>query len=660
MKAFSIQSSPTRSFFLDLDKFRGGSNTLLNESRLSSIYSPFIKNLQQVQDGIWKTRPGLSLYGSAIPSATSIDGAVTFKNTSGTLEVIVMAVIGGVGKLRKSTDNCVTWSAIDDTKTFTAGIRPTFLSINSRLYITNGTDPLSYYNSSTLTRYTAITNPSAPSLALTTLTTGSYSNYYKIVHVNDVGFTVASSVTGITTNKERSLWSGTEKVTVSYTPVAGATGTQIFWGDISGGEQFIGESTGSSYEDFGISLPNPYIDLPDDNTTGAPKFRSLEVSGNRIWGTKTESAKWRVYASGTGVYNGNFSPFYGGVYIDIEKGGMNEPQAVVHYRTGKGDPVITVICSDPFGNGTIFQVELTSTTIDTTTFTVPVAYKIVGATGGDSPSYVAKVNDDVIFGSRKRISSLKNKQQIFNVLSTEDMIPSIRNDYESLNHDNIGKFFIFHKTPRIYFGLTKSKTATENDITAVFDTERNNWNWYWDVGFKGMLEYSDSHGELRLLTIPTSGAQLSTLSDDNLGDYGSGFYQEYLSPLIPVHSDKTSLAKIRNVLFEIGSLRGKCFVEVIGVKKGKSKESLESEVLTESSGAVGYGADILSGFLFSGTSSTSTAAVLSTKTKNVRINEKLYYIQFRVYTSTLPTRFELLKIQAKGFLIPSRPDSSWN
>lgn len=658
MKAFTIPRTSTESYFLSLDKFRGGSNTLISEARLQPIYATFIRNLQQVQDGIWKTRPGLSYYGNAIPSATSIDSATTYKNGSN-LELIAMAVIGGVGKLRKSTDNGSTWSAIDDTKTFTAGIKPNFIAINSRLYISNGTDPLTYYDGSTLIQYTAISNPTTLTAALTTLTTGTYTNYYKYVAVNSVGFTVASSNVSQTTNKARDTWSGTEKVTLTLPAISGATGYQVFWGDVSGGEQYIGETSGTTYEDFGATVPNPYIDLPDDNTTGAPKFQSMEVSGNRMWGTKISSSKWRVYASGTGIYMGVFSPFYGGMYIDIEKGGINVPQAVVHYRTGKGDPVITVICSDPFGNGTIFQIEITSTTVDSTTFTVPVAFKIVGATGGDSPYFVTKVNDDVVFGSKKRISSLKNKQQIFNVLSTEDMISGLRNEYESLNHNKIDKFFAFYKTPRIYFSMVKSSTATENDITAVFDTERNNWNWYWDVGFKHMFEYADSTNT-RTLIVPTTGAQLSLLSDDNIGDYGSGFYQEYLSPLLPVNNDITTLAKIREVIYEVGSVRGTVYVEVVGIMKGHAKESIAGGYITEYQGSTGFGVDLFSGFQFSGTSSTSVSAPQSTRKKTVRVNKKLYAIQFRVYTSTQPTRFELLKIQAKGFTTPSRPDQSWN
>ena len=650
---------------LTIDKYRGGTNTLINETSLSQIFAKVSTDLWQVQDGIWKTRPGLSWYGEEISGETSIKNATVYKkdNTDGTYTLQIIA-IGGTGKVYKSEDNALTWTEVTGA-TFTGTAKPFFLQINNRLYISDGSSDLAYYDGTSLHTYTAIDNPSsAMTGALTSLTTGSYNNYYRYVAVNSVGFTAVSLSVNKTTNKHRDTWSGTDKITLTIPAVTGATGYQIFWGEIDGNEYFVGETTTTTWEDTGGGTfpQNPYLDTPDDNTTGAPKFQSMEVSGNRIWGTKIKDTRYRVYASGTGTNLGNFSPFYDGVYIDLEKGGPNEAQSVVHYRTGKGDPIVTVFCSDFTGNGSTFQIELTTLSVGDVTFVVPVAYKIVGATGADSPHFVCKVNDDIFAGNKKRVFSLRNKQQMFNILSTDDLITPNRPSYESLNHDNFDKYTMFYKAPRVYMSMTRSHSSTENDVTAIFDVERNNWNWAWSVGFRQFFEYKETDeagGQIRLLGV-TNSNKLTLIDENTLGDYGTGFYQEYLSPLFPVSQDVTDIAKIREVIFELGSLRGKAYVEVIGIRKGKGRESLASDSVEEISSSSGIGADLFSDFLFSGTNSSTSVTIQSTRKKTVKVGKKVYYIQFRVYTQSQPTQFELLKIQAKGFLMKSRPDSTWN
>ncbi len=66
-------------------------------------------------------------------------------------------------------------------------------------------------------------------------------------------------------------------------------------------------TTTTTYVDTGATDTNPYVVVPLDNTTAAPKFKQMELSGNRIWATGDPTNKYRVYVSGTGADIGTFS-----------------------------------------------------------------------------------------------------------------------------------------------------------------------------------------------------------------------------------------------------------------------------------------------------------------------------------------------------------------
>lgn len=648
-----LPASRTKEVFIEIKDFRGGTNTLISERRLDKKFATESVNLIQADDGIWKTRPGTNYYGQAIAGETSIDGATEFLKDDGTKELI--AISGGVAY--KSTDGG-SWTEITGA-TFTAGERPFFLQIGGRLYIATGADTLAYYDGTELLTYAAILAPNAPTGTLTTLTSGSFANYYRIVAVNDIGFTEPSASLSKPTNKQRGTWTSTEKIALAWDAVAGANGYQVFWGEFDGQETFLTSVSTNSWDDDGSIVANPYVETPDDNTTGAPRFRSMEVSGNRIWATYDPDNEYRVYFSGTGQYVGFFSPFYGGGYIDLEKGGRNKPVSAVHFRTGKGDPIITVLCSSPDGYGTIFQIELTAATVGDTTFTVPAAYKVVGSIGGSAPFGVVKSSDNVLFLNKQGVFALRNKAQIFNVLSTDDLSAPIRDQLEGLNSLSIESSCGYYKPPVAYFSVPKGST---NDHTVLFDFERNNWNWAWNIGFKQFLEYTESSGFVRFLAVPTSGNRLVEISEMYSSDLGEAFSQSYISTLIPVSKDITDQAKIRNAVFTIGEFYGTVTCEVLGIGKDQNIVSIGSET-KESANTLstsGWGDDLFSDFLFSDTGDVPTTSTQPVTQINVKVNKKVYALQYHVYSNTANSSFKLLEIQSKGTLIPSRAPSSWN
>ncbi len=658
-----ISTTKQANFSIKLDKFRGGTATLINPARLPPHFAVESVNLMQDQDGIWRTRPGVDFYGNEIdPSVSSIDGITEYVRTDGTRELLVVAG----GYLWKSTDNARTWTKVEKSgggyHTWTEGERVSLLQINNRLFIANGAEELSYYDGTYTYRYTALSAPTNLSgVRGAGLSAGSFNNYYTVAAVNDVGMTTPATSINVTTNKDRAFWTGTtnnEYVSLAWNAVSGANGYQIYNGDEEGYETLIGTATGTTFIDYGqVSNPrNEWAETPNDNTTAGPKLGTMELSANILWGTKDPDNPYRVYFSGASQFLGKFSPYYGGGWVDVEYGGKNKPLSVVHFRTGKGDPITTVLASSSDGKGATYQVELVTTSIGETSITIPATYKIVGSLGTDAPFSVVKVADNIFYANKRGVYALRNKEQMFNVLSTDNLIQPIRDRWEGLNSENFSKVVAYFKNPYVFFSVPM---GDNNDTTAIFDMERNNWVWAWNVGFKIFCEYTQSDGKTKFLAIPNTGNRIVEISDNYEGDYGVPFYQSFMSPIIPVSKDPTVLARIREVIYELGKFKGSVTVGVVGITKDKQTASLVSKTIETQLGTSGWGDDFFSDFLFSDTNDTPTTFTYSTIKKRLKVNKKLYGIQFKIYT-TNRAYFELLSIFAEGSLMKKRPPSAWN
>jgi hypothetical protein len=641
-----------------LDKFNGGTSTLLDEARIGLNQAKETINLIQVQDGLWKPRWGSAYYGQAISGESSILGSKEFIKSDGTRELI--AIGGTTGKFFKSIDGGA-WSEISGA-VFSITRKPFFLQINNYLYITNGYDPLTRYNGSSLTQYTQISAPGGVSLTRGSgLSAGSYNLYYQITAINSIGETVGSIEQTITVNKDRDSWLGAtsnEYVDISWSAVTGATRYQVYFSTESGQETLLDSTNTTSYRDDNVTTPNPYVFVPQDNTTGAPKFSQMELSGNRIWATKDPQNKYRVYFSGVGQYIGYFSAYYGGGWVDLEKGGRETPQYVGHYRTGKGDSAATVLCSTPEGIGAIWQITLEAVTIGDSTFTVPIPVKIVGTIGADAPYAVVKAGDNLIFNNKRGVFSLGNKENISNVLATNELSGPIRPSYRGLNLSKIENFSGYWYDAKIFFSLTEG--SGENDCIVIYDMERKNWNYKWTIGVKQFTEYTDSSGNTHFLGIPSNGGQLIEMSENISGDLGQSFRTSFISGLIPISRNKKIFAKVKEALIEIGRPRGTVNFEVLGIEKKKGFSSLGSKVITDSVSTIDFCNELFDDYAFDEDRSVPKSFSQASVKKRLRVRKLLNAIQFHVYSDTADTDYTILSIMAEGRVIPTRAPSDWN
>ncbi len=652
----SNQESPWK---MELDDFSGGSATLLDDALLGKKYAKELINMIQVQDGRNKVRPGTAFYGAAIPGESEILGAGEYIKNDGARELVAIGATTGKGY---SSIDGGAWSEITGAIFDINAKQPFFKQINNYLFVCNGADPLTRYNGSVFTRYTTISAPTGfAGVRGAGLTAGSYHNYYKVTALNDVGETVGSSEIDVTSNKERSVWNSVsnEYVSLSWTAVSGATKYQVYYSESAGEETLLANVESNSYKDDNSNVSNPFVLCPDVDTTGAPKFSMISMSGSRIWGVAPDEHPYRVFYSGTGQYLGYFADAYGGGWVDLDKGGRETVQFVEHYRTGKGDSAATVFCKTPEGTGAIWQISLEAYPIGDSTIIVPSPQKIVGSIGTDAPGAVVKAMDSLIFPNKKGVFNLGNKAQVTNVLSTDELSGNIRPSYRSLFLSRIGQMAGYWYDAKIFFSAPEGDG--ENDMTFINDTERKNWNWKWTIGFKQFLEYTDSDGNTKFLGVKPGEPQLIEISDNFLSDLGKPIKTSYISGLFPIdEKDQSEFAKVDEVIVVLGRPKGTINIEVLGLEKKRGFSSIKTKQITDTLQVNEFWTGDLGEITLKDEEDAPKTYSQATVKKRIKIGKELNGIQFHIYSNSINVDYTILHIQAKGTITPTRPPSSWN
>lgn len=638
---------------IEIKDFRGGSNLLVAEARLKLDESKKALNLIQVEDGLWKPRWGSAYYGAAL--GANPDGAKEFVKSDGTTELICVAN----GIVQKSTDGGA-WTTVTGA-TFTAGLPCYFMQIAGYLYIANGTDNLARYDGSTLTTYTALAAPANPtaSRVASGLSSGTYTYYAEITALNSIGETTAVSEVSINVNKPRDTWvAATDKgIQYSWSAVSSATSYQVYVSDVSGREKLLAATPNTFFVDDGSIEINPYVETPDSNTTSAPKFKSMAVSGNRIWATSDPNNLYMVYWSGTGTDIGKFSDFYGGGWVNLERGGRETPTAVTHYQSGQGAGIATVLCKTPEGKGAIWQISIDTLTVGSTSFAVPTTGKIVGSFGTDSINGVVPTNNDILFPNKRGVYSLGPEKNYYGILRTNELSAKIRPYWRSLIGDLMDGVAGYFYDSKVFFSIPT--TTTGNTRTIIYDLERLNWTVEWTIAAKSFFEYTDTDGTTHFMFVPVSGTKLVELSENIQGDLGVAFSTNYTSGRIPLSQTWKDFMRVNKVFLKLGNPRGSISFEVSGTQKNAPFQSIGAADITATTANTGLGWDLLGSVELGDTAGTPETFSDSASPYYVKIRKKLRDIQYKVTSNSYDADYVIQGIIAEGRQIRVNPPSSW-
>lgn len=647
--------------YLTLGNFKRGVISLIDKSRLPKDALEKADNIFLVEDGQPSPRPGVGYFGTAPSGSNAILGFDYF-DYSGAIHVLCAT---NDGKIWRSTNDAATWAECTG-GTVTAAIDVNFNQNGGYMYITNGTDNIIRYDgTTTLVTYTTLTTPAAPTIAETGLAGTGFNYYYKTSAVNTVGFSVASSASIVVQSSlARDTWDATTNFAVITVPAFQATQTRadiyISENDIDYYYLASTSVSGATYKDDGTAIPVPSTLAPTGNTSQGIKAAELVNVGSRMYGVRDTDNPYRIWFSGSGNFAGSFSTAYDGGYLNWQTGGKYRPVKVEDYRDGKGTPLATVWCKSADGQGCILQMSLDVFTVGDISITVPSAYKLPGSRGTPASGSVVNVLNDYMFYNSQAFYNLGSRAQYLNLLSTDEASANIRPSVKAISTAGETGIASVYFDAKVYFSVPVGSST--NNKTMIFDTERKAWlPTAFTIGFKKFLRYTDTAGGPRLLCLRPGDAQLSEISTNIRGDYGSAFTTDLVTGLYSITKDRFEFQWTEEGEMEFSNPEGDISVTLIGIDRGTGFGTLGTAVISTSAGLSTTGWD---SFLWDSTAWDDTSNAITTTSESsvkryFRLGKELNAVQWEVVTSTLDGNYILRTLQTWGTETQGGKPRSW-
>lgn len=633
---------------IKIDDFSGGTNVLFSETRLKANEAKESTNLMLAEDGVWKKRWGTEQY-AGVTFTNTIDGFSEYKKSDGTRELIVVA--DGKAWVVNPTDSSKTEIS---GATFTTGTRCDFTQINNFLYIVNGVDNMARYNGTVLATYSSIDTPAWAGTPLARgggLSAGNYTLYYRVSAVNEVGETLAAAEQSITMDIKREEWNeADETITVDWVASSGALKYIVYMSDVSGYETKLAETTDTTFIDDGTAVLNPYIEPPTASTATGPKFSSIAVIGNRIWGTGDPNNLQRVYWSGTGANLGNFAAGFDGGWVDLETGSRTQCVKVIDFNKE-----VHVVCKTDDGRGSVWEIDLGSLTIGDTDVIIPVPTKINAQMGSPASRAVVQAENDVYLLNTFGVFTLGFVEGILNSLQVREKSANLRPYIRGAYEQDIDKSCAYFYDSKIFFSIPTS--SGEPNRIFLYDKELNAWIKDWTVGVSQFGEYTDASGVTHLLGI--NGNKLIEFSENYQGDQGVAFTWKYVSPRYAISKDWTGYGYIERAYVRARDAVGTITFSITGTSVGGQSPTVATSSITNGVSDTGMGWDLMGSVLMGDSSGYPTLFAQESLIRYLPVDSLLRDIQWTVSGDALQDRAVLTGVMATGRIIETDNDEEW-
>lgn len=653
-----LPNTEPKESYLTLNNFKRGVITVIDQSMLPKNALKEANNIFLYEEGTPGIRPGLGWFGVASPNAEAWQGMEYYAHTDGTNHLVGVAG----GNIYRSTDDAATWDLCSGATLDTTA--EVWLNQNSgNLYITNGIDNIVLYDgTTTLTTYTALSQPSAPSIS-ESMTGTSRVYYYKCARVNTIGFSEASTASAAaTTDLDRSSWdSTTNKVTLTLpATIAGQTRYDIFISDDGITFYYLDSTTTTTYVDDGTAVPIPGNTAPDASTAQGPKVAELINVGGRMYGTRDGDNEYRIWFTGAGANIGAFSSSYDGGWIDWQYGGKEKPVHVEDYRDGKGTPYATIWCNSPDGQGSVIQMSLDEVTFGDITVVVPNAYRLPGSRGTPSPKSVVNVLNDYMFYNSQAFYNLGSRAQYLNLLSTDEASSNIRPTVKGINSAADSQVSSIYYDARVFFSYPKGSST--NNYTAIYDTERKAWlPTAFTVGFKKFLKYTDNTANKNkyLLAFKPGDNRLTKIDYNLTSDYGEAINTSLLTGLYSISNNRFEFQWIEEGEMEFSNPQGDINVELLGIERNAGFKSTKTTTVTPQIVNAGWDYFAWDTMPWDDTSTAPETFSESSVKRYFNVQRDINAIQWRVTTNSTSAKYLLRTLQTHGTPTNSGKPRSW-
>lgn len=512
------------------------------------------------QDGTVRPRPSLVAYGPQ-PTGTILGELYEFVVTDGLVKtnwIITMQNVAGTTKVYVAKGEDVAWTVCNG-KTYDNAAQAHFVQINNKVLIMNGVDNLSYLDTSTMTitPFTLLTKPGAPTLnTLTGLTGTSFNVYYAVTANSTVGETDGSDVLTQQVLTDRDLWDpDTMSVKIQWSTVTGVKSWNVYCGvaaDGAGEPKLYAIATGLdpsilTFTDNGTFAQDLSRPLPDYNSTAGPKVTRGAVGNGRVFLVGDADNPYYVWRGGDVGHELDFSPSNGGGYTPVGSGTKEVPNTVVQFRDGKGDAKVMVLSQGTNGHGRRFYMGPTSVTYGSSSFVVWQVTEDSGQDGTDSPDGLIIYQNSAWYPSRDGFKTTGTKPQLQNVLSTDRITNTIKGDISSINTAAMDGCVGVAYDGRLYWALPVG--ADSNNQIWVLDVDRKGaWMKPWNIAADWLTLYNDNSGQTHLVALVNNTiCELSYAAKTT--DLGVAFSTSLASGQNPFSEDSREWARLIQLVF---------------------------------------------------------------------------------------------------------------
>ena len=637
--------------------FKKGYQSFITDSRMPIDALADMTNITLDQDNLPRPRPSLVEYGEQ-PLGTVLGVGTFIKIVSGQPEKwdISMQVIGGVGKIHVRKDGN-TWVAATGANTYNSTATVNFCQSGNRVYVSNGVNTMSYYDIATgaTVEYTSLATPSTPTATGTGLTGTNYTYYYRVSANNAVGESAASVADPEQVSTLRDSWNAaTQYVTVTWSAVSGATSYNVYVGSTAGNELYLTTVTGLTYKDDGTATQNAFKSAPAFNSTEGPVLTYMWNKDGVLYGTGDVNNPDYLWYDGGGSYVGDFSVANGGGNVSINPGGDTVPQAVRSFRTGKGDPAVTVLSRGVAGAGKMHHVVFTQSNFDGDIFNVPNVSEANGQSGTVSAAAVVEADNSLWYPTGQDFKSTGTAQNVQNILSTNsvsnDIIPDVRN----LNLAAMSGACAVVFENKIYWSLPVG--SDENNQIWVKDLSRGGvWIMPWLISAKFMwLSEDNTTGEVshciyngeKILKFSRS---VATLDD------GTPFRTRVAHEGLVWDDTGMSMGAIQEQRFKLLQPLGTVQINAFGLNEDGLVETLGTETFTQRASFTGYGqmmySDPVPPSMYSDDIGVLDFFSASVKVMMLEIDETINQLGWEVVTEGANCDYYLSTVHTKGIAI---------
>lgn len=559
------------------NQFQKGYWSTVSNSRRPEDSLSDMTNIELTQDNIPRPRSPLVRYG--IQPTNSVIGRGHYRY-NGVRGQFFMMNVSGVGKVYSQVDGGP-FILISGVNSYDPSAWAGFVQSKDRVYVYNDINNLSYIDLSTMAtvEYVALATPAAPSgTGSTNLISGSkpYNYYYQVTANNVVGESAASLPSAaINVNDIRDNWSSdstiAKTVTVTWSAVTGATSYTLYGGDDPTSLNEIitlSNLTTLSYTDDGSLTLNPYKTAPASNSTQGAIFSWMynDATNAQIYGVTSDN-KLYYSAPGATSANADFSSLNGGGFTTIDQGGDTQLNFVDGFRTGKGDPVITVSSRGAAGKGKLSHVVFDQVTFGDQVIFFPDVTEANGQAGTYAPRATVKAGDSLFYPTGDAIKSTGTSQNIVNILTTASLSENIQPDIDSISLSSLSGASGVEYQDKVYFLLPVGST-TNNEIWIIDLSRKNAWTLRWPIEAMDIWLYESSDGLSHLCTLVDNVIlEFTRAGSQTTTDDGVAWRSRCAFSSLVWDEDGVSLGNINNQYFKLLQPKGNIQANTYGLSK---------------------------------------------------------------------------------------------